>query len=136
MSAADPFVEEFNRILKGLTTSLAVRFPADALVARVKKRVLLAADFDPARVVDAVGPYLYRYRDAIFAGDSRFFLENDYDAEVGRAAAGNADLATHIIPKVKSAWAQSDPAQRAAYTAAVQDLLDNYIEYLAASAAG
>lgn len=128
------YVEEFNTILKKMTCELAVRYPGDATISRAKKRILLALDLDPIRIVDTVGPYLYKYRAEVYAGDDAFFMENDYDSEL-RADAGSekVDLAAYIIPKVKTAWGESDAAQREGYKQVVQSLLDVYLDYLALS---
>lgn len=127
-----PYVEEFNSILKKMTCELVVRYPTDATIDRAKKRILLAMDMDPIFIIDAVGPYLYRYREGIYAGDADFFIENDYDAELKKSVnAEKADLVSYIIPKVKGAWKVSDAGQREAYKVTVQALLDVYLEYLA-----
>ena len=124
-------VECFNSILKKLTCDLVVRYPADAKIDRAKKRIMLAIDIDPILILDMVGPYLYKFRDGIYAGDADFFIENDYDAELRESVdADKADITAYIIPKVKTAWGDSGPVDRAAYTETVQALLDAYIEYL------
>lgn len=127
-----PYVEEFNTIVKKMTCELVVRYPTDATINRAKKRILLAMDMAPIFIIDAVGPYLYHYREGIYAGDADFFIENDYDAELKESVnAEKADLVSYIIPKVKEAWKVSDAGQREAYKATVQALLDIYLEYLA-----
>jgi hypothetical protein len=126
------YVEEFNRVLKKMTCDLVVRYPTDATIGRAKKRILLAIDIEPIFIIDEVGPYLYRYREGIYAGDADFFIENDYDAELKESVnAEKADLVSYIIPKVKTAWGEAGADQREAYKVAVQDLLDVYLEYLA-----
>lgn len=125
-------VEEFNRILKKMTCALVIRYPADATIARAKKRILLAMDIDPVLIIEAVGPYLYSYREGIYKGDADFFIENDYDAELQQSVnAEKADLTSYIIPKVKTAWAKSGTEQREDYKLTIQALLDIYLEYMA-----
>jgi hypothetical protein len=126
------YVEDFNRILKKMTCELVVRYPADATIGRAKKRIFLAMGIDPVCIIEAVGPYLYGYRTQIYAGDADFFIENDYDAELKESVnAEKADLVSYIIPKVKTAWSESEEAQREVYKVTVQSLLDVYLEYLA-----
>jgi hypothetical protein len=126
------YVEEFNGILKKMACNLVVLYPTDARIVRAKKRILLAMDMDPISIIDAVGPYLYCYREGIYAGDADFFIGNAYDAELKESVnAEKADLVSYIIPKVKEAWKVSDAGQREAYKVTVQALLDVYIEYLA-----
>jgi len=125
-------VEDFNRILKKMTCELVVRHPTDATIDRAKKRILMAMDMDPILIIDAVGPYLYKFKDGIYAGDADFFIENDYDAEIKQSVnAEKADLTLYIIPKVKTAWLESGPDEREAYKETVQALLDTYLDYLA-----
>lgn len=124
-------VEDFNGILRRLTADLAVRYPADATVDRAKKRIMMAIDVDPVFIIDNVGPYLYQYRNEIYAGDTAFFVTNSYDAELKQSVnAEKADLVSYIIPKVKEAWGVVGPEQQAAYLDTVQTLLDAYVEYL------
>ena len=126
------YVEEFNSILKKLTCELAIRYPNDATIDRAKKRIHLAMDIDPTFIIDEVGPYLYPYREEIYAGDADFFIENDYDAELKQSVdTEKAGLTAYIIPKVKTAWGESDADQQEAYMVTVQALLDIYLEYLA-----
>jgi hypothetical protein len=125
-------IEDFNGVLKKLTCGLVVRFPADPSIARAKKRIMLAIDLDPVFIIEAIGPYLYEYRDQVYAGNDSFFLANDYDAELRDSVdPEKAGLAAHIIPKVKQAWASAPAAEQAVYTETVQTLLDSYVEYLA-----
>jgi len=125
-------VEEFNSILKKLTCDLVIRYPNDATIARAKKRIMLAIDIDPVFIITNVGPYLFKYKDEIYAEDSEFFMENDYDADLKASAdAESADLSAYIIPKVKMSWRESGPAEQAAYLSIVQNLLDAYLDYLA-----
>lgn len=125
-------VEDFNRILKKLACELVTRYPSDATIARAKKRIMLAIDMDPIFIITTVGPYLYKYKEGIYANDGDFFIENDYDVELKESVdAERADLTSYIIPKVKTAWKESDDAGRGVYMETVQTLLDQYLEYLA-----
>ena len=79
------YIENFNRSLKFLTKDLSKRYPNDAIVFRIQKRIMAAIAIDPLFVINAVGPYLYGYRDQIYAFDERFFLENAFDVELKSA---------------------------------------------------
>ncbi len=125
-------VEEFNRRIRLLARSLAEQYPSDATIARAQKRIGLAADVEPLAVLNTVGPYLYRYREQILAGDEAFFIENTYDAELREGvAADRVSLAAYIIPKVKEAWAGKAAAVKAGYKDTVVALLDLYLDFLA-----
>ena len=76
--------EALLRTIKSLATDLSARFPNDALVARMKKRIHLAADIWPQALIDGVGEGLYEYRDRIYSADASFFLESSFEKERAR----------------------------------------------------
>jgi hypothetical protein len=127
-------VNNFNSTLKQLTNDLVRRFPNDAAIVRAKKRIMLAISADPIYIIkDVVGPILYTYRKEIFSGNDAFFMANTYKEhfETGENK-DNIDLSAYIIPKVKEAWKVSTKGVRDQYKETVQDLLDDYLDYLAA----
>lgn len=127
-------ISEFNRILKRLTCKLATYYPSDATIYRVKERILTSMSMMPLSIIDEVGPHLYKYRYEIYAENTNFFIENDYDSELKRNANSNnsekINLVSYVIPKVKEAWRASDEMERSDYQETVQDLLDIYVNYL------
>lgn len=124
------YLKDFVRRIKLLIVELHGLYPNDAMIWRVKERVLLASDQAPLFVIETVGGYLLPYQVQIYAGDAAFFVENDYDRELqaGRAQE-RIDLTKYVIPKVKEAWRASNEIQREGYVRKVQDLLDAYVEY-------
>jgi hypothetical protein len=137
-SAYIPFVESFNRNLKVLTRDLGKRYPNDAMFSRAQKRVMTVIAVDPLFVIDAVGPYLYNYRDQIYNLDENaesFFLENSFDTELKASInQEKADMVGYIIPKVKECARTLPADEKEQYKALVVALLDDYVEYLAARA--
>lgn len=126
-------VNEFNGILKSLTTDLVRLYPQDPVIDRAKKRIFMAIDMTPMFVIGEVGPVLYEYRDQIYAKNEEFFMENDYDKEIRASVdAEKRDLSAYIIPKVKEAWRDADSAEKDQYTEIAVDLLDSYMDYLEA----
>ena len=122
----------FNRILKKLTGELVTRYPSDPLVNRAKKRIMLGIDVNPVGMIKIAGPYLYKYREQIYSNDSAFFVENEYDEDLKHTSEqGLTDLVSYIIPRVKDAWRESGEDDKATLTAAVVELMDTYLEYLA-----
>ena len=125
-------VEDFNRIIKSMVLKLVTLYPTDPRIDRAKKRVMLAVDIDPISIMHNVGPYLYKYRTQIYAGNDQFFIDNTYDAEFAESVdAEKADLSAYIMPKAKCAWRESGSLERHTYKETVQELLDLYVEYLA-----
>jgi hypothetical protein len=94
---------------------------------------------DPLFVIDAVGPYLYSYREQIYNLDENaeaFFLENDFDTELKASVnQEKADMVSYLIPKAKECARTLPPNEKEEYKALVVSLLDDYIEYLAAVSA-
>lgn len=131
------YVENFNRTLKVLTRDLGQRYPLDAKVARAQKRIMSAIAIDPLFVINAVGPYLYSYRDQIYKlneGSESFFLENTFDTELKEGIdAEKVDLVSYIIPKAKECMRTLPPKEMQQYKDLVIALLDDYIEFLAES---
>jgi len=125
-------IDEFIRILKSLVLDLWRRYPEDATIARMKKRVFLAVGADPLFVVNAVGEYLYEYRDTVISGDSKFFEQRDFSDDLGETEdLEKAQITEYVIPKVREAWAREDSEGQAAYVKTVQDLLYEYLDYRA-----
>ncbi len=117
----------FTGVVRRLAIDLSTHYPNDAVIYRVKKRILLAVDLDPIRIINTVGPRLYHYREQIYAGDDEFFVHNK---ELEQIARSKADETTYIIPKIKEAWRVAGEAEKSSYRDSVRDLLDAYVEFL------
>ena len=52
----------FNKKIKLLSKEITQRFPNDAIAFRTQKQIILAIDTYPTCIIDAVGEYLYSYR--------------------------------------------------------------------------
>ena len=129
-------VESFNRNLKTLVRDIVSKCPNDALIARVQKRVMTVIALEPLKVINSVGPYLYKYRDQIYNTDENsedFFLENSFDAELNAEMnKEKVDMVSYIIPKTKECARNLPKAEKEEYKALVIALLDDYVEYLIA----
>lgn len=139
MSASDyvEYIHSFCNTIKIITTDLMRRFPQDPVVYRAHRRVITIIGIDPKLVIDICGPYLYQYRDKIYSEDvdesSSFFIENDYDREIKESTGGEKlELATYIIPKMKECALSLPLDEKKQYKDFASNLLDDYIEYLAA----
>jgi hypothetical protein len=131
------FVDSFCHTIKIITTDLMRRFPEDPVVYRAHKRIITIIGIDPKAVIDICGPYLYQYRDKIYSEDvdesSSFFIENDYDREIKENTGGEKlELAKYIIPKMKECAVSLPYDEKKQYKDFASNLLDDYIEYLAA----
>lgn len=137
-ASANQYIESFSHHLKVLTRDLAKRYPSDAMVFRVQKRIITGVAINPVYVINIVGPYLYKYREQIYNLDANaeaFFLENDFDAELKECVnQDKVDMISYLIPKVKECARGLPPDDKKEYFALVTAMLDDYIEYLAAAA--
>jgi hypothetical protein len=127
------YVDNFNSNLRILVRDLAKRYPNDAIVFRMQKRVMTVISMDPLLVIKDVGSKLYKYREQIYAADETFFLENSFDAELKAAASQEkADMISYLIPRVKELVRSLPAAEKTEYIELVVSLLDDYIEFIAA----
>ena len=131
------YVNGFCHTIKVITTDLMRRFPEDPIVYRAHKRIVTIIGIDPKLVIDICGPYLYQYRDKIYSDDvdesSSFFIENEYDREIKESSGGEKlELAKYIIPKMKECALTLPYDEKKQYKEFASNLLDDYIEYLAA----
>ena len=135
MSYVD-YVNSFCQTIKIIATDLKRRFPNDPMVYRAHQRIITIIGLDPKMVMDICGPYLYEYRDQIYADDvdetSSFFIENEYDKEIKENTGGEKlELAKYIIPKMKECALSLPVDERKEYKDFAINMLDDYIEYIA-----
>ena len=129
-------INNFCHTIKVISTDLMRRFPNDPMVYRAHKRIITIINIDPKLVIDVCGPYIYEYRDQIYADDisetTTFFVENDYDREIKENTGGEKlELAKYIIPKMKECALSLPPDEMQQYKDLSTNLLDDYVEYIA-----
>lgn len=124
-------LHDFNRAINSLSTHLVTTFPDDPLIFRTQKRIATATNELPEVVLGEVGPILYKYREQIYSGDLRFFLENEYEDHYANAVnQEKVDLCLYIIPKIKEAVRSLGPEDVKNYHKRITALLDSYVEYV------
>jgi hypothetical protein len=131
------YVNNFCQTIKVITTDLKRRFPDDPVVYRAHQRIITIISIDPKMVIDLCGPYLYQYRDTIYSENvdesSSFFIENEFDKEIKESSGGEKlELAKYIIPKMKECALSLPYEEKKQYKELTVNLLDDYIEYVAA----
>jgi len=123
-------IVKFNSKIKLLATDMRSKFPNDATVARAHKRVMLATDTVPQFIIDAIGEYLISYEKQIHARDEKFFLANNFDAEIKAGVVQEKiDLVLYIMPRVKDVYLKLGAPQRAGYMTLVDEMLGAYLDY-------
>ncbi|MDE2097652.1 MAG: hypothetical protein KGL39_10425 [Patescibacteria group bacterium] len=123
-------IEKFMRNIKLLTLDMKKRFPRDAMVDRIEKRVALASNVDPLFVMQTVGEYLIKFQKQITAKDEKFFVENSYDAELKNPVKEEkADMSKYLLPKVKESWKTLKQKDKDAYFSVVIHMLELYVTY-------
>jgi len=96
----------------------------------------------PLFVIDSVGPYLYKYHEQVYAletelGAEQFFLKNDFDTDLKASVnQDKADLVKYIIPRIKEHVRALAPEEKQEYAKLLIELLDDYLEYVAARPGG
>ena len=120
--------ESFNSNIKIIARDLTRKFPADAVAARLLKRVGLAITLSPLLLIDLVGPKLYAHRDLIYSKDeaaaAEFALSHSFSEEAV------TDDVSHFIPLVQQYLRTAPAAEKKAYKEIIVKLLDDYVEYL------
>ena len=128
----------FNSKIRILVRDVARQYPNDPTIHRARTRAMTVIDLDPLFVIESVGPYLYTYREQVYALEGKgsteeFFLERSYDTELKASVdQEKADLVQYIIPKAKECARALTPDRKREYIELIVGLLDEYIEYLAA----
>jgi hypothetical protein len=125
-------VNEFNKSIKKMTNEMHARFPKDDVVLRAKKRISLATNQIPVWVISEVGMHMFKYYKQINERDEKFFLENDYDAEMAHTLEVNpesAKLSAYLMPKIKETWAETSKEEQEDYYTRIYELLVGFIEY-------
>jgi hypothetical protein len=130
-------VEGFTTKLRTLSRDLARRYPADANASRLHKRITTGVSADPVSVIEAVGPYLYKYREQIYSADAGSavsrLLACDFAAELSEGGQERTDIIRYLIPKARECAGSLSDAELVEYTDIVVAMLDDYLEYLAAT---
>jgi hypothetical protein len=121
-----PIIEDFNRKVKLLTLNLYNRNKNDPVIFRTKERIILVCNMDPKLVIDSVGKGLYKFKDRIYDMDDEFALSYDFTQELP----DNLQDVKVVMNKLKDIWKTMEADERQEFGGLVQDLLDDYIEYL------
>jgi hypothetical protein len=124
MSAID-HLEAFNGRLINLARDVQSRLEGNADVADVVRRLRIAIDTCPVRVIDEVGCYLARHYKAIVDHDSAFFL----DGGIAQDLRGADETTLSIVKALRDAYRGLPDTQRHAYFEVVNDLLYEFLEY-------
>lgn len=127
-------INAFNRGAKLLVTDLKKRNPTDTVVWQAHSRAMIVIEHNPAFVMMTMGPHLFKYRDDIYAGNEKFFIDNSYQDELKAGEKEEkVEMVKYLIPKIKEAWKKLSDKEKNNYKEAVGGLLDSYLDYLIAT---
>ncbi len=120
------YIDSFNKKVKLLILSIYNKNKNDALIYRTKERVMLICNMDPKLVIDNVGKGLYKFKEQIYEMNEDFALTHDFSKDL------NADIKdfSNIMDRLKEMWTALPSEDKEEYINLIQDLLDDYIEYL------
>jgi len=127
------FLGTFRTLLKFLFDKAKAEGIADCPhLARARRIAGLAADFEPMKIIDNAGFYLYRFRDDIMKHDIDFFFSRiDFEETVEKTSDKQwVELTKRIIGRARDMYPRSTPGEKKYYTDSIRHLLDLYVEYL------
>lgn len=123
-------IDSFIRNVKLLTLDMKKRFPKDAMVDRIEKRINLAASIDPLFVMKTVGDYIVAYEGQISDRDEKFFLEKSFDEEIDEGTKQDKiDMVKYLMPKIKEKFKSLDKGDRESYFDTISEMLEAYVTY-------
>ena len=124
----------FNKKIKLLSKEITQRFPNDAIAFRTQKQIILAIDTYPTCIIDAVGEYLYSYRNKILDKPTEdvilFFNQLDYKEQLKNSEIDEKEKSiSYFIPKIKDVINNMKPQEKKQYILLITDLIYDFIDY-------
>jgi predicted Zn-dependent protease len=120
-------VEQFNRKVKMLSSTILNQDKDDILLQRINTAIYGVCKYNPVQVMDIVGKNMYKYKEQIYNSDTEFGLSHDFLQD----CPDNIQEIKHVMDKIRSMWATKlNEETRCIFINLIQDMLDDYIEYL------
>ena len=135
MNTPQGIVLKFNTTVNTLTDRLerkAKTAMERADIDRLRQRMNLLRKMHVAggqAILEASGPYLYRYSDQITGRDESFFMQMDVRAELGAAISREDEFAYSLIDNIKRTYAAAKQVEKDDVYRSVLSLHTDYIQY-------
>lgn len=126
MTTIPELINEFNRKVKLLVLNIYNKDKKNEFMYRMKERVINFCDISPVHVIDGMGKGLYLYKDIIYKADEDFALNHDFLSELPK----NIKDIHEISVSLKHIWVKLTKNEKENFIYLVQELLDDYIEYM------
>lgn len=122
----------FNKTFRALFNSVLAKGP-NAELEMIRDRAFRATSIDPQILVQKIGPYLFKYNHFINDNDAEGFLGSQVcESELSREASSDAEQARRVFVHLKAVYETVQDSVKVKYMKAIEQLLDQYIEYACA----
>ena len=125
-------MEEFCKSMKLLAGDLKRRFPNDVTANTINRKISVAVDHAPERILRAVGKYLVKYNEEILSANYDFFLKSTFDDDFpkDREMDEKERLCMYTIELVKKHWNNLNDGEKESYHNIVKELLFCYCDFM------
>jgi hypothetical protein len=125
-------IETFCKYMKLLSGDLKRKFPGDATCAAIHRKITVAVDHLPERILRAVGTHLVKYSEKILAADYNFFLKSTFDTDFpkDREMDEKERLCMYTIELVKKHWNGLNDKEKKDYHNITKELLYCYCDFI------
>lgn len=117
----DAIVKKFNNLVRRLLKCVD-NVIDDPELERLRMAANQAITVNDLFAVSRVGPYFFRYKEQIFAGNIEYFLNDDLGEDTHEV--------DDIISKVRMAWYKCNDDERTVLYDIIHELTTLYIEYV------
>lgn len=129
-------VKQFNSHCKQLARDLVKKFPNDAVVGRVLKRISLADQSVPLAIIESAGETIVEFAEPIYSDDctewDQFFTDPEVFADQLNSSESeeNKEQAAYLIPKVQELARNESIEIKKSYIDTLRNMIDLYEMYL------
>lgn len=125
-------MQDFCKYMKLLAGDLKRKFPTDNICFTIYRKITVAVDHLPERILRAVGKYLVKYSEQIESANYDFFLKSTFgdDFPEDREMDEKEKLCMYTIELVKQHWSSLDDKEKKDYHKITLQLLYCYCDFI------
>lgn len=123
----DAIIKKFNNSLRKLLKCVE-QVTNDSEIEKARMAAGQALAINDLIAINQMGPYLFKYKEKIFAGDVDYFLEADLSKEI--TTSDSSVSIDSIIPKIRTAWKKCNEDEQSALYDIIHTMTTLYIEYV------
>lgn len=133
--AVSNFVLNMSKIIQAVKEKQKQNFD----IIKIQDLFSVARRETPEMIVQMAGPYIWKYREQISAGNANFFLDNNFEEDIMEAN-GKKEIAeisefentALLMQCAKRTWHMFIPAEKENIVKLTKSLLLEYIRYISA----